>query len=427
MEEDRIPPVDSTVNRSRRGGFALVLIATAIAGLAGFASTSLVAGVIGPSRYAVFAIFWSTLYLLVGALSGVQQEVTRGTFRTPFSPTRISRARNFAIIGAATVFVVVVASAALWVGSVFPVDEWALVWPVAVGAASYVGVATFAGSLFGIGEWVPLAFLIGVDGVMRFAALAIALTFTRDIPTLAWAVAIPLPATLLVIWPIFRKKLVGLSDLDVGYRRLTSNVMSTVAAATATATLISGFPLVLGVTSMSSTSEALSVLILAITLTRAPVVITAMSLQGYFIVRFRERPAAAWRTLAIGLSAIGILAIALALLGGLVGPAVFLAMFGDGYRVDGPVIAALIASSALVGGLCITGPAELAANRHGAYAAGWIVGALATVAMLLLPAELVPRVMLALLVGPSIGLIVHLVDLALMTQRTRRLSSSNPV
>ena len=397
----------------------VVLVATGVSGLCGFVSTSLVAGVIGSSRYAIFAVFWSMLYLLIGALSGIQQEVTRATFRAQFSSTRVSRARGFAVVGAVLVFALVIGSATIWVGLVFPAEGWALVWPVAVGAASYVGVATFAGSLFGIGEWTTLAVMIATDGVMRLAALAIALMFTSDIPTLAWAVALPFPVTLLVIWPIFRRRLVGMSDLDVGYRKLTTNVAKTIAAATATAVIISGFPLVLGVTSSGTPTEQLSVLILAITLTRAPVVITAMSLQGYLIVRFRQDPASVWRTLWLGLAGVTALAAVLAVVGLIAGPGTLVAIFGEEYRIDGHVIAALIASSALVGALCISGPAELAAGRHGHYAAGWIVGAIGTIGMLLIPSDFTARVISALVVGPSLGLVVHLVDLWL-THRRRK-------
>lgn len=406
----------------RSGGFALVLVATGVAGLSGFASTSLAAGVIGPAGYATFAIYWSTLYLLVGTLSGIQQEVTRATYRTPFSATRVSRARNFALVGGVVVLIALLGSASLWVDLVFPDYGVALVWPVAIGAASYVGVATFAGSLFGISEWVPLAVAIGLDGVLRLVALSVALLITRDIPTLAWAVALPLPLTLLILWPIFRRRLVGLSDLDVCYRRLTANVAGTIVAAASTSVIISGFPLVLGVTAGDSSNEDLSVLILALTLTRAPVVVTAMSLQGYFIVRFRDDPAAVWRTLVLGLTAIAGAAAVLALIGWLIGPAVFVAVFGEAYFLDGGVLAALIASSALVGGLCLSGPAELAASRHAAYVTGWMVGALVTVGMLLIPLDLEPRVVLALVVGPSTGLLVHLADLAI----TRRQSPTSP-
>lgn len=407
-----------------KNGFVVVLVATGISGLSGFASTLLVAGVIGSSRYAVFAIFWSMLYLLIGALSGIQQEVTRATFRTQFSSTRVSRARNFAVVGAVLVFALVVGSATFWVDFVFPEEGWPLVWPVAVGAASYVGVATFAGSLFGIGEWTTLAVTIATDGVMRVAALSVALLFSSDIPTLAWAVAIPFPVTLMVIWPIFRRRLVGMSDLDVGYRKLTANVASTIAAATATAVIISGFPLVLGVTSLGAPTEQLSILILAITLTRAPVVITAMSLQGYFILRFREDPLSVWRTLWLGFAAVAALAALLALVGFAIGPGVLVAIFGEGYRIDGGVIAGLVGSSALVGALCISGPAELAAGRHASYAAGWILGAIGTIGILLIPADLTARVMSSLIVGPSIGLVVHVFDLWLARRRKERYLNS---
>ena len=67
----------------RRGrrltGLTTILIATAIAGVASYAVTILIPNQIGLAEYAIFAVFWSTLYFVVGALGGIQQEVTRAT------------------------------------------------------------------------------------------------------------------------------------------------------------------------------------------------------------------------------------------------------------------------------------------------------------------------------------------------------------
>ena len=56
-------------------GLVIIGISTVIAGLAGYAVTLLVYRVVGAGSYAIFAVFWAAMYLLIGGLSGIQQEV----------------------------------------------------------------------------------------------------------------------------------------------------------------------------------------------------------------------------------------------------------------------------------------------------------------------------------------------------------------
>src|SRR4029078_2112816 len=76
------------------------------------------------------------------------------------------------------------------------------------------------------------------------------------------------------------------------------------------------------------------------------------------------------------------------------------------------VIATFVASSALVGALCVSAPAVLSRNAHSAFTAGWVVAALTTVLCLLLPLPFLERTMLALLIGPAAGVLLHGIYLA---------------
>jgi hypothetical protein len=408
--------------RTRRlSGFAIILIATAIAGVASYAVTILVPNRIGLAEYAIFAVFWSSLYLMVGALGGIQQEVTRATLlAAPGSSPGASRARRFGIIAGILAFVTIAASAPLWARSVFPTEGWNLVWPLAVGAASYVMVAVLAGTLYGVTAWVPLALMISIDALLRLVCLSITLTLTRDIVALAWAVAVPFPVTLLVIWPIIRGSIVGRSQLDVGYRALGWNVARTVVAASATAVMVSGFPLLLGLTSGTESRGALGMFIVAITLTRAPLIVIAMSLQSYLIVHFRDIALHFWRHV-VGILGLAMAAGALlAAAGWLLGPAVYHFLFPDKQQPEGPFFAILVGSSALVAALCITAPAVLARSQHLIYSVGWVAAALATIVSLVLPLDFASRTITALLVGPSVGLIIHGAFLTFEVLRERR-------
>jgi O-antigen/teichoic acid export membrane protein len=405
----------------RLSGFAIILIATAIAGIASYAVTILVPNRIGLAGYAIFAVFWSFIYLIVGALGGIQQEVTRATMRrTDESTAHASRARSFGIVAGVIVFAVIVGTAPIWVNTTFPEDGWALVWPLAIGASSYVMVAVLAGSLYGVAAWIPLALMISVDAILRLVALAITLWFTTEIVALAWSVAIPFPLALVVLWPFIRRSIVGRSELDVGYRALSWNVARTIVAAAATAVMVSGFPLLLGLTSHSEPKAILGMYIVTITLTRAPLIVVALSLQSYLVVQFRDNTHHVWRRLAGLLGVVFAGGAALAVAGWFLGPPVYHFLFPNKLQPDAPFFAILVGSSALVAALCITAPAVLARGKHVVYTGGWVAAAIVTIAALMLPIDFASRTIWALVGGPVVGLLVHgsyLVSLRLRAPR----------
>ena len=378
------------------------------AGIASYVVTWLVPHEVGLAKYALFAAFWSFLYLVVGALFGIQQEVTRATRPAESGrPPQVSRARNFGIVAGAALFLAIVGTAPLWVDAVFARDGWALVWPLAVGAASFVMVAVLVGSLYGIAQWIPVALMMIVDALMRLIALAIVLYFTTDIVALAWAVVAPFPVTLLLLWPFIRRSIVGKTQLDVGYRALSWNVARTTVAATSTGVMVSGYPLLLGLSAGDQPAELLGLYILTITLTRAPLIVIAMSLQSYFIVMFRDDVTHFWRKFLRLQALVGASAVVLAIAGWLIGPAVFAFLFPDQLRPEGWFIAVLVFSSALVGSMCISAPAVLAQSQHFVYTAGWVAAAFVTILALLLPLGFTERTVLSLLAGPVAGLLVY--------------------
>ena len=395
----------------RRGGLPAIVVATAIAGVAGYLVTWIVFRVIGAAEYAVFAVFWSTIYLIIGALSGIQQEITRATrVREDGDPPGRPVARNFAVIAALVIAVLVVATFPLWTLVVFPDDGVGLVLPLAVGTAAYVVVAVTGGTLFGLSLWTPVAWIVAIDGMLRLLAVGGVLLIAHDPVALAWAVALPFPVSVAIIWPLVRGRVVGRNRLDVGPRALTWNVARTVVAAASTGVLVSGFPVILKLTSVGEGAAVLGVVILAVTLVRAPLIVTAMSLQGYLIVQLRPADGLARRILLlVGLIVAG--GIVLSVLGWLLGPQLFLLLFGQQAVVSGGLIAGLVGSSAAVAVLFVTGPALLTRGAHFAYSAGWLLAAAATVGALLLPFPFLDRTVISLVVGPLVGLLAHVVGL----------------
>lgn len=402
----------------RPSGFTLVLIATVISGIAGYLVTVLVLRVVGRADYALFAVFWSAMYLVIGGLSGIQQEITRATHRVEPSAARpASKARTFAVAAAALTLLVVAGTSPLWAQAVFSGSAGWLVLPLALGTASYVLVAVLSGSLYGVARWDSLALMIATDGVLRLALVGVGMLFTTDIVALAWLVALPFPLTIGLLWFVIRRGFVGTSGLDVGYRALSWNVARTVLASVSTAVLVSGFPLLLGVTAATQSEAFVGELIFTITLTRAPLIVTIMSLQSYLIVRFRDH-AATWLRTFVAVQAIIVLGAAvLAGLGWWLGPTVFELVSGEPPTVDGPLIALLVLSSGLVASLSVGASAVLARSAHFVYSAGWVAAAVVTIAVMVSPIEFVPRVVTALMLGPVAGLLVHLGWLAVVWRR----------
>ncbi len=398
-----------TSERRRPSGVVLILVSTVIAGGAAYLLMPIVAGQLGRSSYAAFAVYWSALYLVISALSGIQQEVTRATRLRPENVTTRQNptARNFAVIVSILVLAFCAGSAFIWAHAVFPDDGWSLVVPLSVGVASYVIVAVLCGVLYGLNAWVYIALMIGVDGVLRFILVAGVLVFTRDLTVLAWAAAAPFLLTPAILWLFMRRQVVGRFQLDVGFRALSWNVSRTVIGSAATGVIVSGFPLLLSATSASVQPAEIGVLVLAITLTRAPIVIAVLSLQSYLVIYFRTHSATLGSAL---IKIIGVIAVGTAVLAGLagmVGSWLLITFIGPEYELDGGLLALLVASAGAVAALCATGPAVLSRSDHVAFTGGWVVAALATIALLLVPGSLEIRAVLALGIGPLCGLAVH--------------------
>lgn len=405
--------VNSTANR----GLGFILMATVLGGLVGYAVQAAVLSQLDPAAYLRFSVFWSALYLVISGLAGIQQEVTRATrFSARRQQHTSNTARNFGALTSVAFFGAIVSLGPLWGPLVFGDDwSWSLVVALAMGAASYVVVAVFCGTMYGLHQWRTLAVMISSDALLRLAFIGILLSFSGARELLPWAVILPFPFTVLVVWAVVRKHTRGRSILDVNLKSLAWNSARTVSGSVATGILISGFPLFLSLASRNDSAAAVGTLIAVVTLTRAPLVIPFLALQSYLLVFFRDHTSSFWRVFGLILGAI---AVATAVASGLawwLGPSL-LGFFGPGYTVEASTAGLLVASAAFTAALCASGPAVLARNGHAAYSAGWIAAAVGVVALLFLPLDLDSRSILALAVGPAIGLVVHLIYLVRITR-----------
>jgi O-antigen/teichoic acid export membrane protein len=175
-----------------------------------------------------------------------------------------------------------------------------------------------------------------------------------------------------------------------------------------------GFPVLLQATSRDLGATG-GVIILAVTLTRAPLLVPLTAMQGNLIAHFVDnRRLRALLTPALVLAGLGTLAVVAA---GLLGPWLLRTLFGPEYAATGALLAWLTAGAVTIAFLTLTGAATVAAALHRAYAVGWVSATVAAALLLLLPLDLQTRTIVALMCGPLVGIVVHLAALGAIRRR----------
>ncbi|MGH1547851.1 lipopolysaccharide biosynthesis protein [Leifsonia poae] len=413
---------EASAPRSARSSVVLILAATAISGIAGYVVTWRVYTEVGAAGYGVFSVFWSALFLVVGVLFGLQQESTRATAQTvretqqavdaPAAGRRTSL-WAFAAVAAVVVAVTVALTSLLWAVPSLGAANAGLAWFVAVGAGLNCLVAAASGVMAGAGMWRQLATIVALDGILRVIGVVAVLSVTHDIVPLAVAVILPFPLSLAIVFLTAPRALVQNARVALGVRALVANTGRTMLAASATAVLINGFPLVLSFFAGPENHSDLGSLVLAVTLTRAPILVPLTALSSFLVSRFSHHPERTARTIALLFAGIAVVILVLCGAAWLWGEPVMHLVFGSQFDLSAGVLVALIASSGLIGALFVSGSAVLARNLHGLYAAGWVAASVVTLALLFVPLPLAGRAALALAAGPAVGLAVHLVGMKL--------------
>ena len=390
-------------------GLTLILVATAIAGVGGYAITTVAARGLGPEGYATFAVFWAALYFVVGSVAGIQQETTRAS--RP-GPSRNGHVLSKLIGGVTVVLaILLVALVAVAERSLFPKEGWALGAPLIVGSLASISVATITGLLYGVRAWRTLAVVIIGDVALRLIGVSLVFLLHGDVVLVAWATVVPWVVVAIGLAVALQRGRHLRASLDVGLGPLAINVAQTIAGGVGISLLVSGFPLFIRLFSAEQDAASVGVLVYALILTRAPLVVSVLALQSYLVVFLRDRAGHLARTVLELLGGLILIGVLLAALAALVGPWLITALAGEGFAVTPLVLALLVLVSMATAGLAVTGSAVLARGLHGWYVAGWTVAAVLSVALLAVPGDLTTRVIVALAAGPLAGIGVHLTAL----------------
>lgn len=391
-------------------GSTLVVLATAVAGVFGYAIQAVAGRGLAAHDYASFGVFWAAVFLAVGAMSGVQQETARATRPGVGDSAATRRLGSASLVVASVAAAVLVVTSVGWASIVFADDAPGRVWLLAAAVLFSAMAAALAGVLYGLRDWRRVAVVICVDPALRLLLVGLSLASGRT-DLLPFAIVAPIVLTVVcavgLVLPRLRKGVV----IDVStVGQLSLNMARAVVGASATAVLVSALPLFIGAASRGTSASEIGALLFNLTLTRAPIVIPALAFQSLMVVYFRDRLAGVGRAVLIASGVVLAAAVMVAVVCGVVGPEIIAAVFGDDYRLDGLPLAMLVASSGLTAILSVSGAATLALKRHTAFLAGWMVAAAGCVAILFgAPGDLVMRSGLALSLGPLLGIGIHVI------------------
>jgi O-antigen/teichoic acid export membrane protein len=397
-----------------RASVTRVGTATVLSALCGYAVLYLAARDLEPAGFSVFGVFWGAFGLVTGAAFGLLQEATREVRSTRYAEV-VAGPRTHPMRVAAMVGVVaaaaIAASSPLWSAHVFVESQWLSVALLSVGLAGFCLHATLLGMLAGTNRWTEYGSLMVTDAGMRVAVAAATFVVGWGLVGYLWATVAGAIAWLLLLIASPSTRAAARLLTPGGTVTFLRGASHSIAAAGASAILVMGFPVLLKATSGDLGATG-GVVILAVTLTRAPLLVPLTAMQGNLIAHFVDQHTERLRALVqpallvVGLGALGVL------LAGVFGPWLLREGFGAEYRADGELLAWLTAAAVAIALLTLTGAAAVAAALHRAYSLGWVSATLASALLLLLPVGLETRTVIALLCGPLVGIAVHLAALA---------------
>lgn len=411
-----------------------VAFSSVFAGITGYLVILLASSTFGADeRFRTFNVFWGLFFMVYGTLQGLMHETTRGVrsslarqesgddptaddlLTEPVTGDAVAteleqRARPFRISLAfgAVAAGVVLASSPLWIRIVQIEPQYQALAIVLMTVSTALGAvqSVYFGLLSGSGKWRMFGILLSLEALARILVTLLALVLSDQVAGFLFAtVAGVIVTPLAILLSPLGRSVIALRA-DVRTKEFVRRGLHSIVAASAASILVVGFPVFMSAARPGDDHVVISNLLLAVTLTRAPVLVPITSFQNaivvYFVDRVRRGRRVVWAPVGIvlGVASLG------AVLAWLVGPPI-MAIMGKGFGVGGEVLAALTFAAGFTGALYVTGSAVLARERHGAYVAGWLIASgIAIVLLVVVPGALVATV-LALTIGPATGATFH--------------------
>ena len=392
----------------RRGGAGAVLAASAVSGLAGYVVLVVVARHLSPADNADFLVFWGALFGVFGVLIGIATETTRAVHARSEAPSSASPGGlvlpEVALLVAAA-GVLLAASGVAWAPRLLGGSWPTLLAALVVGSLLFASHCFVAGTAAGRGDWSSYSLLVGAEASTRLVLVAAAVVVGARVPGLAWVVSLACGTWLLLaLVRLARVRGYAATRGDVPGPGLRRRLLAACVASGASSLLLVGFPVLLRLTTPDDVFAGAAPLILAVSLSRAPLLVPLNAFQNVLVTRVVSHGVGALRAPLVLVVAASLVGAALAVP---VGPIV-LHVINPAYDVAGPVFGLLVLGAGAVGVLVLTGAGSIARDHHVAYVGGYVVATAVSVLVLLLSLDLETRVVAALLAGPVAGVAVHL-------------------
>ena len=386
---------------------ALVLGAALVSGVSGYVALILAARTLTPADNAHFLVFWGVVFAMYGVLIGVTTETTRAvSSATDPVPGDGSRLLMPVVVGFGLALVAVVGvTGVAWAPRVFGPEWPSLLGATLVGTGLFAVHVAVAGVASGREAWSGYSLLVAGETATRLALFVVVAVIAGGVGGFAFASAVASGFWVAATLASRRYRDLWTQRVEGDVRGLVRRLVASCTAAGVSALLLVGYPVLLKVTTSDAVFAGAAPIVLAVSLCRAPLLVPLGAYQNVVVTRVA---ADGVRALVPVVSGIVGLTLVGALLAWPVGPWA-LRIVNPDYHVEGPVFAGLVLGAGLVAVLTVTGAAAVALDHHVVYLAGWIAATVATVATLLVPWGLDERVVASLLVGPAVGVLVHLV------------------
>jgi hypothetical protein len=414
----------SAAGRALGGVGAATLVASALGYVLLVASGRLLAG--SGADLENFLVFWGLLFGIGAALGPLEQEVARQSTEAAVDGRRAGPAvRQVTIVGAAVVVLIGVVLAVPPLPTRLFGQHHELLWVAVAGGFACSANLMVRGLLLGRGRIAAYGGLYIGESAIRLAALG----------TLAAAgLAHLLPMTAAVAagflaWVGLAPTALRMVDGDLPGEPWTVVIRRTltlIAAAALMATVLTGFPAMVGAFAPPDTDGQLSGLFLALVVARTPLLFLSPVLVVTVptVVRLSrdQHGRRQLRRLLVGLVTGAALVGAVgAAVGWAAGPFVLELLFGSEHPVGRLVMAALVWSSVMLGAVIVLCAVLVARSMATMMMVTWVVVAgLSVLTLVAGPGDTAQRAVTGIAVAPTVGLIV----VAVAVLRGRRSASS---
>lgn len=389
-----------------------LLLAALVMAASGFVVLIIAARSLSMAENAGFIAYWSALFGITGSLGGVQNESSRAL------AVRREGGAGAPVLGVALAVGVLIAlgaavSGIAWLPGLIGTQDLPLALAlIAVAVAGYAGHNAAVGSFLGRQESEPAALLIAVEALARFVLFALVALLGWGVGGFWLATALPMTLWVGVLAVTGRLGSTGALRAPEATGPYARQLVLAILAGACTSVLVNGYPAVLKATTDAAAAAALAPVQLAISLTRAPLLVPIISFQGAIVAFFVRHADKVGPALGKALALVWGIGLAVAAGMGLLGPWVMRLLYGPSYDLPGVFMALLAVGAAMTATLVVAASVALSRGNHALFLTAWVVATVVSIGLLFVPLPLHDRTVASLVAGPLVGAVVALGALA---------------